>query len=47
MLGRLRSGRVNLLHEPPLSLKVFGDIVVSGWQDFFDCDINPKVGPCR
>ena len=47
MLDCLRRILENRLHKSPFSLKVFGDIVVGRRQDLFDCDVDPKVGPCR
>lgn len=36
-------GMAGFLHEPPFSLKVFCNVVVSRWEDLLDSDVNPQI----
>lgn len=36
----------HVLHEPPFTLKVLGNVVVVGWKDLLDRDIDAEIRPC-
>lgn len=40
-------GMSRLLHQPPFSLKVFANVVLGGWENFLDGDVDAQVFPCN
>lgn len=33
----------NLLHQPPFTFKILGDIIFLGRQHFFDSNVDPEI----